>query len=60
MHPKTPAEFLEGIAAEKLLAGFDAMGWLQGQKLSLRTPSWTFVLKDMLGQILFLVEKALG
>lgn len=54
MHPKTPAEFLKAIAAENLLAGFDAMGWLQGQKASLRAPSWTSVL------ILFPVEKALG
>lgn len=54
MHPKTPAEFLKAIAAENLLAGFDAMGWLQRQKTSLRAPSWTFIL------ILFPVEKALG
>lgn len=60
MHPETAAELQEGLAAGNLLAGLDATGWLQAQRLSLRAPSWTSILKDMLGQVLFPVEKALG
>lgn len=60
MPSETAAELQEGLGAASLLAGLDATGQLQAQRLSLRAPSWTSVLKDMLGQLLFPVEKALG
>lgn len=60
MHPGTVAELQEGLAAGNLLSGLSATRWLQAQRLSLRAPCWASVLKVVLGQIVFPVEKALG